>query len=60
MSLQTHAVVMLAIALLTVACSACLCVAAVLYRARVASRSFALTFLACSALAIVMLARMLR
>jgi hypothetical protein len=57
---HTRDVVMLVISLLTAACSACLYVAAVLYRARAASRSFALTFLVFGAFAAVMLARILR
>jgi NADH:ubiquinone oxidoreductase subunit 2 (subunit N) len=50
---------MLAISLVTAACSSCLYVLAVLYRARGASRSAALTFLVFGAFAAVMLARIL-
>jgi formate-dependent nitrite reductase membrane component NrfD len=54
---QPRGVLMLAISLATAACSACLCVLAVLYWARAASRSFALTFLVFGTLAAVMAVR---
>ena len=57
---HTRDVVMLVISLLTAACSACLYVLAVLYRARAASRSFALTFLVFGAFAVVLLARVIQ
>jgi len=59
MSTQTSDALILAISLTTAACSACLYVAAVLHRARAASRSFALTFLVFGALAALMTARLL-
>jgi len=59
LSVQARDVFMLAISLATTACSACLYVLAVLYRARAASRSFALTFLAFDAFAVVMAVRLL-
>ncbi len=59
MSGQTRDALMLAISLSTVACSACLHVLAVLYRARAASRSFTLTFVVFGVFAAVMAVRLL-
>jgi len=59
-TLKTSEIVMLAISLATTVVSLCLYVAAVLYRARAASRLAALSFLAFGAYAVVMLARLLR
>jgi len=56
-SIQTRDILMLVISLATAVCSLCLYVAAVLYRARAASRISVLSFLAFGALAAVMLLR---
>ncbi len=60
MSTQARDILELAISLITVVCSACLYVAAVLHRARAASRLVALSFLGFGAFAAVMLVRILR
>lgn len=60
MSIGTANLLELAVSLVAAVCSLCLYVPAVLYRARVASWSFAFTFLAFGAIAAWILARMLR
>jgi len=60
MSVQTRDILMLVLSLATAVCSLCLYVAAVLYRTREASRSFALSFLVFGAFAAFMLVRLLR
>ena len=60
MSIQTRDILMLVISLATAVCSLCLYAAAVLDRARVASRISVLSFLAFGAFAVVMLLRILR
>lgn len=59
MSLHTRDVIMLVISLLTAACSACLYVAAVLYRAWAAVWAFGVTLLVFGVFAVVMLARVI-
>ena len=59
MSVQTRDIIMLVVSLLTAASSACLYVAAVLYRARAACWSFGLTLLVFGVFAVVMFARIL-
>jgi hypothetical protein len=58
-SLHTRDVIMLVISLLTAACSACLYVAAVLYRAWAAVWAFGVTLLVFGVFAVVMLARVI-
>jgi hypothetical protein len=59
-STQTRDILEIAISILTVAFSACLYIAAVLYRAHAASRLAALSFLVFGAFAALMLARIFR
>ncbi len=60
MSIHTRDILMLVISLASAVCSVYLYVGAVLYRARAASRSFALSFLVFGAFAVLMLVRLLR
>jgi hypothetical protein len=59
-SIQTRDVPMLVVSLLAAACSLCLYVPAVLYRAWAAVWSFGVTLLVFGVIAVVMLARVLR
>ena len=60
MTSQTRDILMLLFSLITAACSVCLYVLAVLYRAWAAVWSFGLTLLVFGVVAVVMLARVLR
>ena len=60
MSVHTRDVIMLAISLLTAACSVALYVAAVLYRAWAACWAFGVTLLVFGVFAMVMLARVIQ
>jgi hypothetical protein len=59
-SIQTRDVLMLVVSLLAAACSLCLYVTAVRYRAWAAVWSFRVTLLVFGVIAVVMLARVLR
>jgi hypothetical protein len=59
-SIQSRDILMLVISFATAVCSLCLYVAALLYRARAASRISVLSFLAFASFAAVMLVRLLR